>query len=64
MAPVDASTKAAMNHLANAVSELPLKLIDWIEGRVLIIDNWRMLHGRSEPERSGDDRELIRVLAQ
>lgn len=38
------------------------KEVHWEKGMILIIDNWRMLHGRGEPMAAGSDRELYRVL--
>jgi len=34
----------------------------WEKGMVLVIDNWRILHGRGKPMKNGRDRELYRVL--
>lgn len=34
----------------------------WEPGKVLIIDNWRMLHGRGDEETCEQDRTLYRVL--
>jgi len=35
--------------------------VDWETGKVLIIDNWRILHGRGHAERPDSDRKLLRV---
>lgn len=34
----------------------------WETGMVLVIDNWRVLHGRGVQQKDGRDRELYRVL--
>ena len=36
--------------------------IDWSEGDLLIIDNWRMLHGRGSAITIDSDRLLIKML--
>ena len=33
----------------------------WNQGKALIIDNWRVLHGRGETECDDRDRTLLRV---
>ena len=38
--------------------------VDWKPGDVLIIDNWRVLHGRGEHENAAPNRKLLRVLVQ
>ncbi len=37
---------------------------DWHEGDVLVIDNWRVLHGRGNNVPSDQRRKLLRVYAQ
>lgn len=39
-----------------------LREITWEENKIVIIDNWRMLHGRGRPMNKGSDRVLYRVL--
>lgn len=39
-----------------------LRHITWARGKIVIIDNWRMLHGRGEAIKEGSDRILYRVL--
>jgi hypothetical protein len=36
--------------------------IRWESGKIVVIDNWRMLHGRGERTEEGTDRILYRVL--
>ncbi|WP_366936781.1 TauD/TfdA family dioxygenase [uncultured Thiothrix sp.] len=52
--------------LASALSEQRLKdyvtSITWSEGDVLILDNWKVLHGRGQGPRVEKDRTLVRVL--
>ena len=46
----------SINHWTNYV-----EAIDWHEGKVAIIDNWRILHGRGRADRLDDDRTLLRI---
>jgi hypothetical protein len=39
-----------------------LKKITWETGKIVIIDNWRILHGRGASMNDGHDRVLYRVL--
>lgn len=64
MALVDARSRAALGVMSQAISDLPVETIDWFEGRVLLMDNWRVLHGRTAPARVGGGRVLARVLVQ
>ena len=41
-----------------------IKKIDWHQGKVVIIDNWRLLHGRGSSIEADGDRVLLRVLIQ
>lgn len=38
-----------------------LELIHWEEGKVVIIDNWRVLHGRDKSFGLDSDRKLLRI---
>nr|VFJ93924.1 MAG: Taurine catabolism dioxygenase TauD, TfdA family [Candidatus Kentron sp. LFY] len=38
--------------------------IDWFEGRVVVIDNWRVLHGREAGSGKGSERIISRVLIE
>lgn len=64
MVPTDARSRAALEAMDRAISDLPSEQIDWTEGQVVIIDNWRILHGRTDPVGSDGGRVLERVLVQ
>ncbi|WP_197493128.1 TauD/TfdA family dioxygenase [Woeseia oceani] len=64
MVPIDAQSRAALEEMDCAISDLPFEQVDWTEGQVLVLDNWRILHGRSSPAGSGGGRVLERVLVQ
>lgn len=64
MAPIDAESRLAFRTMRRAVTEVTVDAVDWSAGRVLVVDNWRMLHGRTEPTRAGGGRVLARVLVQ
>lgn len=44
-------------------SELEERII-WRKGRVVVIDNWRMLHGRASAGANDSPRKLLRVLVK
>lgn len=39
-----------------------LSEVHWEKGMILVVDNWRVMHGRGNPMNNGMDRELYRVL--
>jgi alpha-ketoglutarate-dependent taurine dioxygenase len=39
-----------------------LEEISWHEGKVLIVDNWHVLHGRAQADGPEADRKLVRIL--
>jgi hypothetical protein len=41
-----------------------IETIQWKSGKVLVIDNWRMLHGRSPADCLDPDRKLLRISIQ
>jgi alpha-ketoglutarate-dependent taurine dioxygenase len=59
--PVGAKTLAilARQHWPDHV-----RAVQWEAGKVLIIDNWRMLHGRGNADGVDFDRQLLRVSIQ
>lgn len=38
-----------------------IRSVNWIKGKVIVLNNWRMLHGRQESSCIDTDRALIRV---
>ena len=64
MVPIDARSRAALEAMDRAISDLQFEQVDWIKGQVLVMDNWRILHGRTNPVGSGGGRVLERVLVQ
>jgi hypothetical protein len=59
--PVDDRGRRAMKLIHDRVAAAPFDDHHWREGDILIIDNWRVLHGRS-PSNHGSGRRLARVL--
>lgn len=41
-----------------------IETVCWEEGKVVVIDNWRLLHGRAHAERPDPDRKLMRISIQ
>jgi alpha-ketoglutarate-dependent taurine dioxygenase len=62
MEPIDNRSEMALQLFSDRVSSARYQTVDWLEGRFLVLDNWRMLHGRSAaPCKSG--RVLVRSYA-
>lgn len=59
--PVDQRGRSAFDLVNRRISEVAPLVHDWLKGGILIIDNWRMLHGRGPSER-GSGRRLARIL--
>lgn len=64
MVPFGNIARDAQLCVETAVQVSPKIEIDWAQGRILIIDNWRILHGRASSKEEDSDRELIRVLIE
>lgn len=64
MDPVDNLSTEVMRKISYLFKNGPLEEISWQRGKVLIIDNWRMLHGRTAVSQKEDQRELIRVMSK
>jgi alpha-ketoglutarate-dependent taurine dioxygenase len=63
MRPVKASSIAAKGLSTAIENAIPFD-VAWDVGDILIIDNYRLLHGRGRSTVPDDDRKLIRVLVQ
>lgn len=59
--PIDERGRKAMQLVEDRVMRAPSYAYYWRRGDVLIIDNWRVLHGRS-PSDHGSGRSLARIL--
>lgn len=64
MAAASASDKMALEVLTLQNWSDHVEDIRWQPGTVLIIDNWRVLHGRGHTERPDPDRKLLRITIQ
>jgi len=65
MSPVDNEASNTLNLIEDKISEVEPIEISWKKGSVLVIDNWRMLHGRGCVSVMSENlitRELHRVL--
>jgi hypothetical protein len=58
---VDERGRFALRLLANRLALCSPDIHEWKRGDILIIDNWRTLHGRG-PSTHGSDRRLVRIL--
>jgi hypothetical protein len=59
MEAIDCRGEVAMATMHAAVAESPVEFHDWRAGEILMIDNWRMLHGRTRS--ASDERLLLRL---
>lgn len=61
MTPVMADGARALSVFSKAKWTEYIEEIQWIPGKVTVIDNWRVLHGRGASDCSDSDRTLLRV---
>jgi len=61
MAPTSPDGAEALEVLAHCNWPDHVEAICWEPGTVLVIDNWRLLHGRSHAAQPDPDRKLLRV---
>lgn len=59
--PVDQRGRTALALVKDRIAGAPSEAHHWRQGDILIIDNWRILHGRS-PSGRGCGRRLARIL--
>lgn len=62
MEPIDARGEQAMHIVSDSISRIEVIRHEWRRGEILLIDNWKMLHGRTAT--AADDRLLLRVSVQ
>ncbi len=62
MTPANSSAHKIEDLLSSKRVRESLTEIHWEKGMVLVIDNWRIMHGRGNPMKNGVERELYRVL--
>jgi alpha-ketoglutarate-dependent taurine dioxygenase len=63
MEPTDELSEAALQLFTDRLSRTQSQKVDWLEGRFLVLDNWRMLHGRTAAS-DKSRRLLVRSCAQ
>jgi alpha-ketoglutarate-dependent taurine dioxygenase len=61
MTPVMADGERALSVFSRAKWTKYIEEVHWIPGKVTVIDNWRVLHGRGASDFSESDRTLLRV---
>lgn len=64
MAPANIAAKRFVTAFEEASAEARRTTVNWKEGDVLLVDNWRALHARGAGEALGSERLLLRVLCQ
>jgi alpha-ketoglutarate-dependent taurine dioxygenase len=64
MAPVCSEGAAVLRVFERDRQRHLLQRHDWKLGDILIIDNWRMLHGRGDGEQTSPGRVLLRTMVQ
>ena len=62
MAPTSSRGEIALSVLSSSRTEYLKIPIDWIEGKIVVIDNWRVIHGRGTGVGHGSERTILRVL--
>lgn len=64
MSPASDAAKGVSDTVAQAIAAAPCIRIEWKHNRVVILDNWRMLHGRGASNTIDSDRLLVRALVR
>ncbi|MGH6936711.1 MAG: TauD/TfdA family dioxygenase [Methylocella sp.] len=64
MTPVSKTGYAAMDLLSYKRNKKSVREVHWHPGRGLLIDNWRILHGRAAVATAGQGRVLLRTMIQ
>lgn len=62
MTPANENSVDAKESIRKHLQECKATEIQWGQNRVAVLDNWRMLHARSESFSKDTSRELLRVL--
>lgn len=62
MRPMNAHARKFHECISHALSSLPVNRIVWSGNRAVIIDNWRILHGREEA--INEDRQMFRIYVE
>lgn len=64
MEPIDLDGVRAMELFGIERLSKSALTIEWTVGRILIIDNWRVLHGRGNAASADEDRQLLRAYVR
>ena len=64
MVPLDPDGVSVMSLYGYENNQRNIREINWTEGDILLIDNWRVLHGRQSCKSDQDERKLLRVIVQ
>ena len=64
MLPLDPDGASVMSLYGYENNQKNIREINWTEGDILVIDNWRVLHGRQGCKSGQDERKLLRALVQ
>ncbi len=64
MEAVTEDGKQALDLFSHHHQSHQVRRVEWRSGDLLIIDNWRVLHGRGEHTNAAGDRKLLRVIVQ
>lgn len=63
MRPAIPTAQKAVALMDRLISNSTVSRITWIPGRIVVFDNWRVLHARGEANASDNDRVLLRAYA-
>lgn len=62
MSPISPYGEIALDAFSQQRTARAIISIDWFEGKIVVIDNWRVLHGRSNGLGKGSERIISRIL--
>jgi hypothetical protein len=64
MTPIDEASDRARRIFVDTVQRGTPALVPWSVEDVLIVDNWRTVHGRTEAHGGSTDRKLLRLYVE
>jgi hypothetical protein len=62
MRPMNADAKKFHECVSHILDSISVHQVDWTGNRAVIIDNWKVLHGRDET--ADEDREILRIYVE
>lgn len=62
MRPINANARKYHESMSHILESMPVHKVAWSGSRAVIIDNWKILHGRDEA--ADEEREILRIYVE